>query len=300
MFENKLYEKIVIEGNSPERALSRLQRAGICLLKVKKIKKNQILATVTKKDSEKVFAIYPNLCYNREDKKAYTVKKAGEVGFYKAIQKAKTRWGAALGAAVFLFLTSLSEFFVLGISVTGETSYAREAEEILSSHGVKKFHAYPKGREEKIATALLSLGGVTFASVQKSGVTVRVELRVSSFSDEQKQKGDMTADRTGVLISATVLSGTLLKKVGDTIYAGEPVVGGYVLTEDGKKAETKPSAKIVLSCVFEEFYPVATEEEAFERALLFIDGEVSARTAERTEKGYAVRIEYEYTQCVNF
>ena len=70
MFENKLYEKIVIEGNSPERALSRLQKAGICLLKVKKIKKNQILAIVTKKDSEKVFAIYPNLCYNREDKKA--------------------------------------------------------------------------------------------------------------------------------------------------------------------------------------------------------------------------------------
>ena len=38
-----LLQKIVIEGIMPERALSKLQREGICVYHAKKLKKNQIL-----------------------------------------------------------------------------------------------------------------------------------------------------------------------------------------------------------------------------------------------------------------
>ena len=57
-------ERMIIEGLMPERALLRLRRAQIPIYNLKKIKKNQILFTVKRKDVEKVFAIYPNLCYN--------------------------------------------------------------------------------------------------------------------------------------------------------------------------------------------------------------------------------------------
>ena len=50
-----LLEKIVIEGIMPERALSKLQREGICVYHAKKLKKNQILLSVKKKDTEKQF-----------------------------------------------------------------------------------------------------------------------------------------------------------------------------------------------------------------------------------------------------
>ena len=50
-------EKLIVEGVQPEKALVRLQKAGIDVFHAKKIKKNQILFTVSKKDSEKVFAI---------------------------------------------------------------------------------------------------------------------------------------------------------------------------------------------------------------------------------------------------
>ena len=300
MIEDRLFEKILIEGNFPERALSRLQKSGIALYKVKKIKKNQILATVSKKDSRKVFAIYPQMCYNREDKKAYSVQKAGKIGLYKRLDFLCRRWGVILGVATFLFFTSLSELFVFSILVTGETSYAREAEEILSSFGVKKGKPYPKGREEKIATALLSLQGVTFATVQKSGVTVKVELQTSPFMDAEQAQGDMKANHTGVLLSATVLRGTLLKNIGQTVQKGEPVVGGYILTGENAKTDVAPSAKIVLLCTFEETYPVENEDTAFEKALLYIDGTIKEKQAEKTETGVRVKIVYEVTESINF
>lgn len=300
MLEDRLYETILIEGNSPERALTRLQKAGICLYKVKKLKKNQILATLTKKDSRKVFAIYPNLCYNREDKKAYSVKKIGEVGLNKRLGSLTKRWGVAVGVAVFLCLVSLSELFVFSVKIVGEKSYAREVEEILSLHGVKKNKLYPKGREEEIATALLSLQGVSFASVKKFGVTVQVEVRTSPFMDVEETQGDMQAKHTGKLVSATVLRGTLLKNIGQTVYQGESVVGGYILTGENEKIVVSPSAKIILSCVFEEFYAVEREEDAYAKALLYIDGEIQEKTAERTENGYAVKIVYLVVERINF
>ena len=57
-------QRIMIEGMMPYRALNRLKREGISLKNIKKSKKNQILITVDAKDVEKVFAIYPNMCYN--------------------------------------------------------------------------------------------------------------------------------------------------------------------------------------------------------------------------------------------
>ena len=48
-------DRFLIEGVMPERALLRLKRAGISVFNVKKPQKNQILFSISKKDSEKVF-----------------------------------------------------------------------------------------------------------------------------------------------------------------------------------------------------------------------------------------------------
>ena len=63
-FFGELKEILLLEGLMPERALLRLRREGIAVYDAKKIEKNQILFRIKRKDSEKVFAIYPNVCYN--------------------------------------------------------------------------------------------------------------------------------------------------------------------------------------------------------------------------------------------
>ena len=133
----------------PERALSKLQREGICVYHAKKLKKNQILLSVKKKDTEKVFAICPNVCYNmsEEDVSAaqsgpaaeipkehsnaskkrepisaytpYTSKKAGAEGLLAVLDWCKRRIGVFLGGALFVAATLAANNFVFKIEVTG-------------------------------------------------------------------------------------------------------------------------------------------------------------------------------------
>ena len=67
----------IVEGVMPERALERLQKAGICIEKAKKIQKNGIVFCINKKDCEKAFAIYPNMCYNNIRGSVYTFTRVG-------------------------------------------------------------------------------------------------------------------------------------------------------------------------------------------------------------------------------
>ena len=71
-FFGELKETLLLEGLMPERALLRLRREGIAVYDAKKIEKNQILFRIKRKDSEKVFAIYPNVCYNNSIKRIGT------------------------------------------------------------------------------------------------------------------------------------------------------------------------------------------------------------------------------------
>ena len=64
-------ERILLEGWMPERALLRLRRAEIPLFNVRKVAKNRILFCVKREDVEKIFAIYPNMCYNNSTTSAY-------------------------------------------------------------------------------------------------------------------------------------------------------------------------------------------------------------------------------------
>ena len=81
-----LLEKIIIEGIMPERALSKLQREGICVYHAKKLKKNQILLSVKKKDTEKVFAICPNVCYNMSEEDVSAAQSGPAERFLRNIQ----------------------------------------------------------------------------------------------------------------------------------------------------------------------------------------------------------------------
>ena len=65
-------EQWLVSGIMPEKVVDRLQKAGICVFQVKKVEKKQILFCINKKDLEKAFAIYPNMCYNSSRENVYT------------------------------------------------------------------------------------------------------------------------------------------------------------------------------------------------------------------------------------
>ena len=128
--------RLMIEGVMPERALLRLKRAKIDVYDVKKVEKNQILLSVSRKDCEKVFAFYPNLCYNNTVYTPYTAKKIGGTGLYAFVEKCKKRVGLVLGGVLALAVLLASNSLVLGVRFVGEQSYKREGYAALAEAGV--------------------------------------------------------------------------------------------------------------------------------------------------------------------
>ena len=298
-----LCQRMSIEGIMPERALLKLRRAGIDLYDVKKPQKNRLDFTVAQKDIQKVFAIYPNLCYNNVGYSPYTAKSLGAVGIAKYLVFALKRIGLILGALIFLGGTLFLDEFVFGVDFVGSAIYAREARITLAEYGVKPFARYKGGNEDLICAKLLSLDGVEFCSVKKNGLRVRVEMRIGETGEYRLQTGDLTAKHSGEIVAITALRGTPLKARGDKVNAGETLVGGWFLKGE-EKVQVEVIARVSIACLHEAEYSVESKEEAFATAYLSLglsEGEdIRKWQVEKSENGYLVRLEYIAIESINF
>lgn len=284
----------------PERTLSRLQREGICVYHAKKLKKNQILLSVKKKDTEKVFAIYPDVCYNISVYSPYVSKKAGAEGLAAALEWSKRRIGVFIGAVLFLSATLFANRFVFKIDVTGATVYRREVLAVLDECGISSFSLYSEGREQEATAKILALKDVSYCSVEKSGMTVRVDVRLNAFSEASPLPGDMVASHSGTVLHTAVLRGTPLKLAGESVTAGEALVGAYLVSENGDKTPVTAIARVTLSCIYDEIVAADSEERALAEGFLAADGEITEKLCEKTEGGYRVRLVYTVTETINF
>ncbi len=298
-----LREGLCVEGLMPERALLRLKRAGISLYRVQKIEKNAILFTVKKKDIQKVFAIYPNVCYNSNDGAPYRVRKTGSVGMGKAVDFCKNRAGVLLGLLAFAVCTLAADGLVFGVDFVGSAVYARETLQVLKENGVQAYAFYPKGREDLITARLLSLPDVEFCSVRKQGHRVVVDTRLGQTDRRETKQGAMIAEYSGVIVAQSVLRGSALKKIGDTVVAGEVLVGDWFETEEGGQVRVQPIARVHIACTYEGLYEAGDAEEAFCSAYLRLGleetGEITRKEITQTGTVFHVKINYLITQTVN-
>jgi hypothetical protein len=300
----RLFDRIRIEGLMPERALLRLKREGIPLYSVKKIQKNAILLTIPRKDRQKVFAIYPNVCYNETIHRAYTTAYLGGVGLARVVDFCKNRAGIILGVLAFCILTLGADSFVFGIDFVGTSVYARETAQVLEESGVRLFAPYKKGAEDIVSAKLLALDFVEFCSVQKVGNRLRVEIRTSPFQSPALLRGQMQAKHTGEIIAITVLRGSALKKIGETVTMGESLVGDWFLTVEGEQVRVEPIARVRIACVYEGAHEGAqSKEQAFAQAYLALGltekDEVCGQEITQTDNGFHVKISYIVTESMN-
>lgn len=303
MLSSLLKDRLEIVGLMPERALLRLRRAQIGVYNVKKIEKTKIVFCVKKKDTEKVFAIYPNVCYNKNENTPYAVKKLGAAGFGRVIENAKKRVGFLLGALLFAAVTAYMDGYIFSVEFVGSEVYAREAYAALEEGGIKPFARYKNEEIDRICSKLLSLEGVEFCSVQKSGLKARVEIRLSKVQKNYFQSGEMLASHTGEIVAITVLRGTPLKKIGDKIQAGEPLVGDWYSIEDKGQVRVESIARVRIACVYEAEIAAENEEEAFAKAYLEIGLSEKDVLKEKSfapvKNGFKVRLVYEAIEQMN-
>lgn len=295
---------IEIEGLMPERALLRLKRAEIGIYNAKKVEKNKILLCVKKKDIEKVFAIYPKVCYNIENYTPYTARKIGAVGIGKPLETLKKRLGVLLGILLFCGSTLYADSYVFGVEFVGSSIYAREGYAFLEEGGIKPFAPYSREKVDWVCAQMLALDGVEFCSVKKSGFWVKMEVRLADFSKPSVQRGVMQVRHTGELIALTVLRGTALKSLGDRLETGETLVGDWYETEDGEKVRVEIIARARIACVYEADVTAEDEESAFAVGYLQLglsDGDCveSVSVTKKTDGLFRVSIAYTAIEQMN-
>ena len=309
--------KLLLEGILPERAILRLKREGISVYNAKKTAKNRIVFSLKKKDCEKAFTIFPKMCYNTLNglqensvQTGYTLWIIGASFPLRVWDFFKRRWGIFIGIAVFLGITAYFQNYALRIEITGTDCYQREIFAALEKGGVAVNKPYRKENIDKICSEILSLNGVGYCSVKKRGTVVTVEVRFDPFAERKIQNEPLTALHTGVIEELTVLRGEPLKKIGQQVSIGEPIVANYFFVGDEwgenlKKVEAAPIARARIACVYESTVAADDEEGAF--ALGYLDirlsplGETKSKWVEKLEDGeYKVRIEYTEIQTINF
>ena len=226
------------------------------------------------------------------------------MGAWRYFESLKKRTGLIVGGLLFCALTLFSDGFIFGVRFSGTDIYAREAVAALEENGIKPFSRYQQGKEDLVCAKLLKNKGVEFCSVQKRGLYVVVDVRLSPFLEHAPQKGDMIAKHSGTVLSITALRGTPQKKAGDRVQAGEPLVSSYFETQSGEKKTVEVIARASVACTYEKSLQAASAEEAFAKAYLELGlserDTITKKRIEERDNEYAVTIEYTAIQTVNF
>ncbi len=298
------YERLEICGMMPERALLRLKRAGITLYNVEKPQKDRLRLSVKKREVEKVFAIYPKTCYNEHGYTPYTVRSLGRTGVGKYLNFAQKRIGFTIGACLFCMATLFADGFVFGVELSASSVYQREAYAALEEYGIKPFSRYRRGQEDLICSKLLSLDGVEFCSVKKSGMRVVVDIRLTPEQKILREKGDMQAKHTGTLLSLTAVKGTPQKQAGDSVRIGETLVAAWTETAAGERKKTEVIARASIACQYECVVETVDEQEAFAAAYMQAqitqEDRVTDVSTVAVANGYHVKIAYTAIESINF
>lgn len=302
LFDYKV--SLELQGGMPQRALLRLRREKIPLYNVVKTSSDTLRFRIWKKDEKKVFAIYPNVCYNIGAYTPYTVKRLGAVGIGSVVEKARKRIGFGIGILLFCIITAFSSDYVFGVEFTASDVYAREAYIAMEECGISLGKRYNAKNADLFCAKMLALDGVEFCSIKKDGLKLCVDVRMSPVKTEYFQKGAMRAKHTGTLTALTVLRGSPLKKIGEEVTVGEALVGDWFSTEDGGQVRVELIARARIACTYEEKIDAENEEEAFAKAYLYAGLErvetIYEKRIEKTDDGYLVALCYDVVESMNF
>ena len=114
----------------------------------------------------------------------------------------------------------------------------------------------------------------------------------------------MVAKHSGTIRSITVLRGTALKKVGESVNAGDILVENAFEDERGGQVRVEIIARVRIACVWESEIHAESAEEAFAQGYLGLGlsekDEIKKTEITQTETGYFARIEYEVIETLNF
>ena len=204
----------------------------------------------SRKERAEIIALLDNLCY--------THNIVGTKGVLNGLMTVLKRTGLVVGTFCVVGALLVYPHFVFTVEYNGD--YDQNVQEALSHYGVEQGAFLWRFDEEQVEKHLLSLDGISFASVEKVGtrVCVRVVHELPTYAGVGVL-GNTVATKDGVVTRIIVYSGTAEVAVGDTVEKGQVLIGDYYLKgEDKLPTEARGEVYVERQFVAERFFPDET------------------------------------------
>lgn len=181
---------------------------------------------VPSREKAKIVAILNTLCYD------YKIR--AEKGFLLSALGALRRIGVVCGLLAAIAALVVFPNTVTSVECVGE--WNSDVARILSDCGIVEGRVLFSFDGAEVAEKLRALDGVVYASVDKVGTRVCVEVRAERRSDSFAgvSGNSVKADKRAVVTRVTVFNGTAVVKYGDVVSAGDELIGGFVTVGDEK------------------------------------------------------------------
>ena len=233
-----------------ETALKKLSKADIAVYKLKK-RSSRVQFGVRQEYMEKVFAIFSHPCYN-----TVIVKKSGSERLKIFL---KRRFGLIIGGALFVATAIISGNTVLKIKVVGSGKYlSPQIISIANSCGAREWSFCRNLDAPLMQSKIMALPDVNFCSVRRDGAYLLIDVRTEEEHTSRADDKPLVSPVAGEVYRVTAICGTPAVTVGQSVSAGDVLIGAYELNAEGERipclavgfAEIK--AKAALSLVFSE------------------------------------------------
>ncbi len=281
----------LIACNKESYLVEMLHRKGVDVLKVKKVDCNNVIITVDYVYRNIFFAICKNMCYN--------VKRIWYKGVMSPFANLVRYSSVVIGFILFVILSSFLGNSILQIDYIGSgKSVANQTAHLLEEYGVKKYDNFSKLDFVDLQTYILENSpNLSFVTCKKSGNRLIIDSRLIKVENPSISHGgkDIISDVDGVITKISVLRGTSLFNVGDTVKVGDVLIGGYAIGSNEETYESFALGYVIISYKYNEVFKTENTSKEYinqcKKILSFkFNDEVVSEEVEIIDGGFSITL----------
>lgn len=227
-----------IKAINKEKTINKL--CQICKINRAYIKDNYLYISVSVKFEKKIDKIFYD-SYIKVYSKNYK-------GVFSFLKNGFFRIGVITSVFVYLVVLIISNMFVFNIEVIGLSRVNKlDVLNILKNENAVGIVLKSTINTQKIQTELQKMENVSLVSCMILGNTIVVNIKEKVYNEEYENKDEfkpIISSYDATITEITVIQGTPLVKVGQTVKQGQNLVAPYVIDSSGNKLMVKPMADI--------------------------------------------------------
>ncbi len=182
------------------------------------------------------------------NKKNITILSRKKKGVWAFLRSSIFRVGVLASIFLFAIFTFVSNLFVFEYQILGnELVKTEEIVSVLKKCNVSGVTRKNKINKQEIEIAMQEIDKVSLASVVIKGNTLVVNIKEKVYNQEYEERdgfAPLCSNYNGIITEISLIQGTPLVKVGQTVKIGQKLVAPYVIDTSGNKLSVKPMADI--------------------------------------------------------